>query len=136
MLCSDGWKKKAAGQGAPLTNLVLLKPDSGVIYWKSVNQSGDKKTGEAIKDLHLEMAKEVTRGDWTKILGVVMDNPKANRKALRLLQEEHPSWICLGCQAHSLNLLCKVCVDVGGMLACGYGMQLATVWSWSACMWH
>lgn len=107
MLCSDGWRKKAAKQGTPLVNVVLLKPDRGIIFIKAIDTSGKKKTGVAIKDMHLEMAQEVTQGDPAKILGVVMDNPKANRLALKLLQDAHPTWICLGCQAHALNLLCK-----------------------------
>ena len=78
MLCSDGWKKKAAGQGTPLLNVVILKPNGGVICWKAVNTAGEKNTGVAIKEMHLDMAKdslEVTKNDLDKILGVVMDNP-------------------------------------------------------------
>jgi hypothetical protein len=114
MLCSDGWKKKAAGQGASLVNVVLLKADGGVIFHKVEDTSGHKKTGEDIAAMHNEWAAELTKGDLAKILGVVLDNPKANRKALRLLQEEHPMWICLGCQAHALNLLCKDLANTKG----------------------
>ena len=60
MLCSDGWKKKAAGLGTPLLNVIILKPNDGVIFWKAVNTAGKKKTGVAIKEMHLDMAKEVT----------------------------------------------------------------------------
>jgi len=34
MLCSDGWKRKAAAQGTPLINVLLLKPDGGFIFLK------------------------------------------------------------------------------------------------------
>jgi hypothetical protein len=38
---------------------------------------------------------------------VIMDNPPANRRAMLMLEEEFTQLIGLGCQAHSLNLLCN-----------------------------
>jgi hypothetical protein len=58
--------------------------------------------------IHEEMAMEVTNGNLAAINGVVMDNPKANRKACLILEERHITWVCIGCQAHSLNLGIKV----------------------------
>jgi hypothetical protein len=40
-------------------------------------------------------------------MGCIMDNTKANRSAMRRLEETYPTWICLGCNAHALNLLMK-----------------------------
>jgi hAT family C-terminal dimerisation region len=45
-----------------------------------------------------------------QLLGVVMDNTKANLKAMKCLTVEHPTWLAEGCVAHALNLLVK---DIG-----------------------
>jgi hypothetical protein len=58
--------------------------------------------------LHEDMAKEFTNGNLEAISGVVMNNPKANRKACSILEMRHSTWVCIGCQAHSLNFLIKV----------------------------
>jgi hypothetical protein len=34
MVTMDGWKKRAAGRGVPLVNVMLLKPTGGSIFWK------------------------------------------------------------------------------------------------------
>lgn len=63
--------------------------------------------------VHMQMHKqllaevEATAGKG-KVMAVVMDNPKANRKACQFLEEDCPNIIAFGCQVHSLNLLCKV----------------------------
>ncbi|GFH20794.1 hypothetical protein HaLaN_17973, partial [Haematococcus lacustris] len=36
-----------------------------------------------------------------------MDSPTTNRAALKILGEQHPTWICITCIVHALNLLCK-----------------------------
>ncbi|KAJ9522027.1 hypothetical protein QJQ45_005081 [Haematococcus lacustris] len=41
------------------------------------------------------------------LLGVIMDSPTTNRAALKILAEQHPTWICITCIVHALNLLCK-----------------------------
>jgi hypothetical protein len=58
--------------------------------------------------IHEEMAKKVTDGNLATISGVVMDNTKANCKACEILEQRYITWVCIGCQAHSLNLLKKV----------------------------
>jgi hypothetical protein len=42
-----------------------------------------------------------------EILGAVLDNPAANRLALKDLEARHPKWLGLGCQDHGLNLAVK-----------------------------
>ncbi|KAJ9530856.1 hypothetical protein QJQ45_028822, partial [Haematococcus lacustris] len=56
VICSDGWRYKFAGKGAPLVNFILLKPDGGVLFIKVVDVSGKRKDAVAIKDQHLELA--------------------------------------------------------------------------------
>ncbi|KAG5184696.1 hypothetical protein JKP88DRAFT_277082 [Tribonema minus] len=65
------------------------------------------KNAEWIEELHMRWAKKVTRGNLDRLLGMVMDNTKANRKALDLMKQKHPTWLLLGCQAHALALLIK-----------------------------
>lgn len=60
-----------------------------------------------IVDLHNDLAKELTDNQPRMLLGVVMDNTKANSGAMDKLQEEHPYWMVLGCQSHAFNLLIK-----------------------------
>ena len=43
----------------------------------------------------------------TSFYGVILDNPKANRNALEELERRYPTWVCMGCQDHGLNLLMK-----------------------------
>ena len=40
MVCSDGWKRKAALQGKPLVNVMVLKPDGGAIFIKVLSFDG------------------------------------------------------------------------------------------------
>jgi hypothetical protein len=44
-----------------------------------------------------------------------MDNTSANLKAMKLLVEQHPTWIAFGCSAHALALLMK---DIGKDTKC------------------
>lgn len=41
------------------------------------------------------------------MLGFVMDNTSANVAAMKTLEEQVPTLICMGCLAHALNLLFK-----------------------------
>jgi hypothetical protein len=59
MFCSDGWRKKAAGQGAQLVNFMILKPTGGMLFHSVFNSDNERKTGVNIKNLHLALAKEV-----------------------------------------------------------------------------
>lgn len=58
-------------------------------------------------DLHEKLAAEVTKNQLSKLLGVVMDNTKANRAAGVIMNERHPEWLVVGCYAHALSLLLK-----------------------------
>jgi hypothetical protein len=40
ILCSDGWKSKAAMQGMPLVNVLVLKPDGGFLFLKVILLEG------------------------------------------------------------------------------------------------
>lgn len=107
MLCSDGWKEEAVGQGAPLVNFVVLKPGGGVHFAGVVNTTSEKKDAATIAETHIKWAEQLTGGDMKKLLGIIMDNTKANRNAMVILEELQPYWLLLGCVAHGLNVLCK-----------------------------
>ncbi|GFH16511.1 uncharacterized protein HaLaN_12941, partial [Haematococcus lacustris] len=49
----------------------------------------------------------VTKGHPEQLLGVIMDGPSVNRAALNDLAFQHPTWICMTCCVHSMNLICK-----------------------------
>ena len=111
-LATDGWRKKAAGQGAPLTNVLLLMPNGGSIFLKVINTAGMRKNAQWVVDQHVDLAKEVTSGKPERLIGVLMDNTKTNLAAMKKLQEKYPTWLCLGCFAHGLALLIK---DLAGL---------------------
>ena len=53
-LATDGWRKKAAGQGAPLTNVLLLMPNGGSIFLKVINTAGMRKNAQWVVDYRLQ----------------------------------------------------------------------------------
>ncbi|KAL6750093.1 hypothetical protein V8C86DRAFT_893411 [Haematococcus lacustris] len=53
----------------------------------------------------LPMLTQVTDGRPHLLLGVIMDSPSTNRRALVLLEAQHQTWICMTCCVHALNLL-------------------------------
>ena len=59
---SDGWKNKNFLRGAPLINMMLLKPSGGSIFVKILDTSRQKKTAQHIADLHIEQALIVSLG--------------------------------------------------------------------------
>jgi hypothetical protein len=61
-----------------------------------------------IHDVHKEIAEELRPVAASRLLDLVLDNAKANRSAMRMLEEIYPRWIMVGCNAHALNLLLKV----------------------------
>ena len=111
-LATDGWRKRAAAQGAPLVNAMLLMPNGGSIFLKVLITAGMCKNAKWVVEQHVELAMEVTSGNPERLVGVIMDNTKTNLSALKQLQERYPMWLCLGCFAHGLALLIK---DLGGL---------------------
>ncbi|KAJ9519353.1 hypothetical protein QJQ45_023158, partial [Haematococcus lacustris] len=108
MLCTDGWRHRRAGHAHPLLNLVLLKPNGGCYFYDCFPlDKGAKKTAQFYADMHERLAMKVTGGDPRLLLGVIMDSPSTNRAALRLLERKYPSWICMTCCVHAMNLICK-----------------------------
>jgi hypothetical protein len=68
--------------------------------------------------------------DLERLVGWVVDNTKANWRAMLMLQEERPAWIMRGCFAHSIALLmkdfCKFSSTTGrGAAARSFGMRWA-----------
>ncbi|GFH06590.1 uncharacterized protein HaLaN_01244, partial [Haematococcus lacustris] len=57
--------------------------------------------------MHNDMANKVTGGRPELLLGVIMDSPSVNRAALYLLERDNPTWICMTCCVHAMNLICK-----------------------------
>jgi hypothetical protein len=79
-LTTDGWRRiaKAAVQGVPLINAMALLPAGGSVFFKVVAAPGVVKDKQWIADRHLEWANLVTEGQLNRLLGMVMDNTKAN----------------------------------------------------------
>lgn len=107
-LATDGWKKKFAEHGVPLVNAMALKgAGGGSAFLKVVTAAGVTKDAQWIADLHVQLAEDLLPGKATNLLGVIMDNTKANRNALGILKAKFPKWLTLGCAAHALALVIK-----------------------------
>ena len=85
---------------------MALKADGGAVFLDCEDISGQKKSADDIVVQHVKLVEKFAP-DTNQLLGFVMDNPKANRNALAALELKYPRCVGLGCQAHSLNLLCK-----------------------------
>lgn len=108
-IATDGWKRKAAEKGAPLINFVILLPDGRSKMWTVISAEGEKKDAAWIAKTCTEVYRNIQKhmGPGAVCTGFIMDNTKANLKAMELLEEDFPFMMCLGCAAHSLSLLMK-----------------------------
>jgi hypothetical protein len=77
-LTTDGWRRRAAVRGVPLINVMALTPVGKPIFCKVVSAAGEVKDQHWIAARHLEWATEITDGQLDRLLGMVMDNTKAN----------------------------------------------------------
>jgi hypothetical protein len=74
-----------------------------------VKASWEVKDAKWIFDLHVKAILEQLAGRPEEdFLGLIIDNTKANRNALSLLQKRFPRAILLGCADHGLDLVLKV----------------------------
>lgn len=89
-LATDGWRKKAAAQGTPLINAMLLLPGGGSVFCKVVDVSAQTKDHIFVAKLHEDLVAECIPGGWEQCLGVLMDNVKVNIKAMATLKMKHP----------------------------------------------
>jgi hypothetical protein len=106
---SDGWRKKSCEQGASLNNVMALLPDRSLFH-DAVNVSQMRKHAPAIKEFLINSTKSMmgdSEEDMSRFCGWVLDNTKANWKAMLSIEEEHPAWIMRGCFAHGVALLMK-----------------------------
>jgi hypothetical protein len=81
-----------------------------LLHAQVVECGGTKKDADWIFSTHVALAEEIAPsqpGGADNLLGVVMDNTKANRSALKKLKDKFPRWLTLGCNAHALNLIFK-----------------------------
>eukprot|EP00798_Chlamydomonas_sp_ICE-L_P010284 gene10284-8206_t len=111
MLATGGWKKKIANKGESLVNAIALKPSGGAAFLKVIRPGTCSKDGEWIAKTHIDLAMEVTKEKPLHLLGMIMDITHANRKGMRIMAEQYPTWVLLGCVAHALSLLCKNLAD-------------------------
>jgi hypothetical protein len=106
-ICTDGWKKKHAGGGVPMVNIVVLLPHKGSIFFK-VKYGGDcKKDTDSVVDFHEKAKTEVEAFFNVKVTGFVMDNTAANVAAMKILEVRNPGVVAVGCIAHALSLYFK-----------------------------
>jgi hypothetical protein len=69
-----------------------------------------RKDAESIVSFLMTSAKSLvgsSNADLERLVGWVLDNTKANWRAMLTLEEAHPKWIMLACFAHGIALLMK-----------------------------
>jgi hypothetical protein len=116
----DGWKKRAAEQGAPLVTVNLLSPHGKATFWRMINARGAiKDYAWIVKQCKAVISELRTVAPDTHVIGFVMDSAAANRKAYKAMHEEGklhfpgtdmdvlPPLILLQCASHTLSLLMK-----------------------------
>jgi hypothetical protein len=90
---------------------VALLPERAYFH-HAVNCSSMRKDAESIANFLTTAAKSIvgsTDEDLKRLVGWVLDNTKANWRAMLKLEEKHLKWIMRGCFAHSIALLMKDC---------------------------
>ena len=80
---------------------------------QAITAAGVTKDAEWIKDLHVAFIKALSGGNMHLCRGVHMDNTKANRKAMMLMEEKFTWMVNLGCAGHGLSLSIKDLGNVG-----------------------
>jgi hypothetical protein len=105
-LSSDGWRKGYCLQGSPLTNIMALMPNKALFY-DVIDISSLRKDADGIEAMLLKAATEASGGNLKRIIGFVLDNTKANHKAMRQMAAKHAHLINRGCLAHGLALCMK-----------------------------
>lgn len=108
---SDGWRKKHCEQGAALNNIMALLPDRAIFH-DAVNVSEMRTHTSAIKQFLIASSKSLvgdSEEDLDRLCDWVLDNTKANWRAMIELGDELPRWIMRGCLAHGINLWMRAC---------------------------
>jgi 6-phosphogluconate dehydrogenase (decarboxylating) len=88
---------------------MALLPDRAMFH-DAVNVSEMRKHAPAIKEFLINSTKSMmseSEEDLSRFCGWVLDNTKANWKAMLSMEQDYPTWIMRGCFAHGLALLVK-----------------------------
>lgn len=104
---TDGWRKKFCEQGAPVNNGMALLPERALFH-DAINVSEMRKNAEAIKQFLIGSKMSLmadSEGALDRFCAWVLENTKANWRAMIDLQEHYPQWIMRGCFAHGLEFL-------------------------------
>ncbi|GFR43148.1 hypothetical protein Agub_g4172, partial [Astrephomene gubernaculifera] len=89
VLATDGWRSRLAASGTPLLNVIKLLP-TRAIFCKVIPASGVVKDADWITETHIQLANDVFDGQPDNWVGFLMDNTKANRKAMVQLRQHNP----------------------------------------------
>lgn len=98
-LITDGWTN-IVGDG--LINIIICTPTP--LFYKTVHRGTAKETGTYISNELLEVIKEIGP---QKFFLIVTDNASNMKAAWHIINTKYPHISCVGCAAHSLNLLLK-----------------------------
>jgi hypothetical protein len=98
---SDSCRKKYCDKGTALNNIITLVADRAYFH-DAINFTSMRKDAEAIATFLADAAKGLVDEDLDRLVGWVLDNTKANCRAMLTLQERFPKQIMRGCFAHGL----------------------------------
>jgi hypothetical protein len=60
VIVTDGWRKRAAAQGTPLVNVVVLKPNGGALFLRIEDVSEQRKDAASIVEFHEKVMMEAS----------------------------------------------------------------------------
>ncbi|GBC07875.1 hypothetical protein RclHR1_07750002 [Rhizophagus clarus] len=98
-LVSDGWSNI---RRESVLNFILCLPKP--IFYDAKYTGSESHTAEYIYNEFKSIIEDIGP---SKFAGVLTDNASAMRSAWKLLNQDYPRLICLGCNAHIGNLLIK-----------------------------
>ena len=98
-LASDGWSNI---RRESVLNFVICLPKP--IFYDAKHTGAESHTAEYI---YQELKSIIETIGPSKFAGVITDNASSMRAAWGLLNRDYPQLICLGCNAHTGNLLIK-----------------------------
>ena len=102
-LCVDGWSNVSSDSVMGMS----VQHKDKVFLVRSVDASGNKNTGEFLRDKTKEVIVDVQTEYQCKIVSIVTDNAENMKKMRSLVVSNYPEIIAYGCGAHMLNLLAK-----------------------------
>lgn len=101
IVISDGWTNVNKQH---IINFIVQIPSKKPFFYKSVNTSHMTLNAETMKELIVDVAKEIGIEKW---VGLLTDNANVMQATADLIEKEYPLVFCNDCLSHGQNLFIK-----------------------------